>query len=234
MGVALRLSLALLLASCSSAPQQAPNAPVAASVRKIDWSQYESSVILKTWRGKNSFICSAVLIAPDRGLTTAHCIAKSDRNEVLLGKSTTDPDLRTFAVIPKSVRIHPAYDPKKSLSASDIAVFKLEKPVELKTFPRIADAPAPVLQPGQPLDRLGFGMRNGLNTRTWTEVFYLNTTPGELRLRDTLSVNGDSGSPIYLTTAEGLYLLGLHSTLVEGGQVAAVHVPDFKKWIFAR
>jgi secreted trypsin-like serine protease len=236
------LALILLvsaLTACSTAPVK-PSVPtpvttepaVAASLRTIQWDRFESAVILKTWRAQNSYICSAVLIGPDRGLTTAHCIAHSDRNEVLLGKSTTDPTLQTVEVLPQSVHIHPGYHPDRSLSDSDIAVFRLKKPVSLKIFPRIADADAPTLQPGQPLDRVGFGMRNGQNARTWTEVFFQSQEKGRLIVRDLLSVNGDSGSPLYLTTENGLYLLGLHSTLVDGGNVATVHVPDFKRWIF--
>lgn len=224
------------LSACSTAKVD-PAAPASTApattgqVRTIQWDRYESSVILKTWRAQNSYICSAVLIAPDRGITTAHCIANSDRNEVLIGKSTTDPTLKTIEVIQKSVRPHPDYHPEKSLSDADLAVFRLKKPVQLKVFPKIADADAPVLQPGQPLDRVGFGMRNNQNARTWTEVFFQGQEKGRIIVRDLLSVNGDSGSPVYLTTENGVYLLGLHSTLIDGGNVAIVHVPHYKRWI---
>jgi secreted trypsin-like serine protease len=132
----LSLALAgLLLASCATPAKKQPLA--AKPVKVVDWNRFTSSVILKTYRQDQSFICSAVLIAPQVALTTAHCITQSDKNELLVGTSLTDSKLETIPVIQTSIRIHPGYHPKKSLSHADLAVFKIERPAAVTVYPAI-------------------------------------------------------------------------------------------------
>ena len=202
--------------------------------RVINWTQFDSSVILKTYRGKNSFICSAVLLSDTIGLTTAHCIEKSDRNEIILGMSLTDPTLKRVAVLQKSIRIHPKYEPARSLYDHDLAVFNLKEKVSLIKYPAIPDKVTSNLAKGAPLDRVGFGLRNKQNARTWTEVFFEKQEDQTLFLKDSLSVIGDSGSPIYQIKGDQIYLFAIHSTLLETGHVAAPALANEKNWIFGK
>ncbi len=202
------------------------------SNKVIDWASFESTAIVRTTRGKKIFICSAVLVSAKLAITTAHCVDKSDKNEILLGVSLTDPNLRTYLVDTKKMRIHPDYRLKKSFFGADLAVLPL---VESASVNRIATIPEPKafqLSAKQALERVGFGLRNSQNLRTWTEVFVEKVEKHNLYLQDALSVIGDSGSAIFSRQGNELQLVGLHSTLLDPGKVAAVYLPDFKAWIF--
>ena len=226
-----------LLPACSSTapdPRALPEAKASASSYKksIDWSAFESTALVRTTRGKNIYICSAVLIRKDLALTTAHCVENSDKNEILLGKSLSDPALQSYLVNTAKIRIHPDYHSKASFYESDLAVLPLLEPVPLTLFSAVADNKDLLLHTTESLERVGFGMRNGQNLRTWTEVFVEKTTTHVLYLHDLLSVIGDSGSAIFRRDGDELTLVALHSTLIDQGQVAAVYLPAFKTWIF--
>ena len=198
----------------------------------LNWNQFDSTAIVRTTRGKNTFICSAVLLRRDLALTTAHCVANSDKNEILLGKSLTDPLLRSYLVDTKRIKVHPDYHPETSLFHADLAVLPLLESVPLTSFISIPELESIHLQTKQALERVGFGLRNLQNLRTWTEVFFERQAEQVLYLQDALSVTGDSGSAIFLRNEDKLQLIALHTTLLEPGKVAAVSLPAYKAWIF--
>ncbi len=206
--------------------------PTPAPKRTIDWAKFESAVILKTYRGKNTYICSAVLLSDTLGITTAHCIEKSDRNEVVLGISLTDPHLKTIGVNQKSIRIHPKYKPKHSLYDYDLATFTLKEGAELKYYPTIPKSASVKLETGNSFDRVGFGLRNNQNVRTWTEVFFEKKDEQTLFFKDSLSVIGDSGSALFKVEGDKISLFAIHSTLVEEGHIAAPSLLESSQWIF--
>jgi V8-like Glu-specific endopeptidase len=223
---------AQLLSACSTAPRSnsAPTPLDDVVVKPIDWNSFQSSVIVKTYRGKNSFICTAVMLNETTALTSAHCLKRGTHSEVIIGPSLSDLYSKTIRVNQKSVRYHPGYRKEKSLYQDDLAVFKLVAPAPVTVFPEIAPGDL-VLNRGDHLDRVGFGLRNNQNGRGWTDVIFRERVNGTIFLLDGLSVIGDSGSPIYLKKDGHLYLVGLHSTLIETGRTAVVDVPFYRGWI---
>ena len=200
-----------------------------------NWSEFQAAVILKTYRGKNTYICSAVMLSKRLGITAAHCIAKSDQNEVLIGNSLRDSNLTFFKVDQNSIRVHPKNNTTHSYSDSDLAVFELKEDSTVDRFvsiPELSDDQEFHFVMGQPLERVGFGLRGEENKRIWTKVFYEQKDQREIYIRDAYSAIGDSGSPVFLRTGDTLSLIALHSTKINSKQVATVYLPYFKKWIY--
>jgi len=162
-------------------------------------------------------------------LTAAHSVDQYENGRVLLGDS--------YRGSKKSVKIkrcivHPAYNPGKSFYENDIAIIVLEH--NLPEGIRIERLSTEVkITNGEVLDRIGFGMRENKNIRTWSNPTYISNTFGRKNfvLEDNLSVVGDSGGPIYKNDGGTLRLVGIHSTLEGSNKTYIVNIAKYVEWI---
>jgi V8-like Glu-specific endopeptidase len=191
-------------------------------------------VVLETTRSGGTFTCSGVALNPKTVLTAAHCAAGAASIRV-------SPDFLYDANSPNfvpvqmdRVRIHPKYVPSKSLYSNDLAVLALAVPLpqSLNYVPIPYDHSVPVQ--GDWLERIGYGGRNGANRKTWTSETFIEDEPGTLMTRDSMSVVGDSGGPLYYRNGSVFYLIGIHSTVIRDGNsvtAAAVDLRELRLWV---
>jgi secreted trypsin-like serine protease len=182
-------------------------------------------------------ICTGVVVSPALILTTAHCV--SDATEVQI---TFDVENGTKAkhvqnAKPGSWVVHPLYDPKKSLFLNDLARIRLGKPAPLprasiRAIPGTLD-----FSSGTKIKRIGVGLRNGINSRNFTDPKFLSIQNKlTLETEDAFSASGDSGGPIYSPAFE---LIAIHSTRDDRDHKEAErgygpYLPAYQKWIFSK
>ena len=189
---------------------------------RTNWSDFSSSLLIEVTRNQKLFTSSAVLIRRNVLLTAAHSVEDIEKGYVHLSHKYGSDNMRIGF---KKVIIHSGYDKSKSNFNNDIALIILDsnlpksfKPANLDLSSEIKDIV---------VDRIGFGGRNGLNTRTWTNPLVKETLDNTIVLKDDLSVIGDSGGPIYSKRG----LIAIHSTLEGTNKTYAVYVPAYKEWI---
>lgn len=188
------------------------------------WAPFMSAVALEVTRQGTPYDCSGILIDPTHVLTAAHCVVDADSIRVSPDIAPR-PDAGTWiAAVPGKPWIHPGYDPNKSFFTDDIARVELTYalPGPFPRQPRDCSDANGLLSPGLRLERIGFGLRNGMRARTWTNPAVLSLTSEKAQssvivLDDAFAFPGDSGGPVYARDADGgLVLVGVHSTLVDG------------------
>jgi V8-like Glu-specific endopeptidase len=207
----------------------------------VNWNDYNDSVMLTIHRPKGhpigNTICTGVIVSPVLILTTAHCV--SDATEVQI---TFDVENGTKAkhvqnAKPGSWVMHPLYDRKKSLFLNDLARIHLGKPSPL---PRALIRTIPEklkLSPSIRIKRIGVGLRNGINSRNFTDPKFLSIQNKlTLETEDAFSASGDSGGPIYSPAFE---LIAIHSTRDDRDHKEAErgygpYLPAYQKWIFSK
>jgi V8-like Glu-specific endopeptidase len=188
-----------------------------------EWEQFSASLLIEVMRDKSIFTSSSVAIKRNVLLTAAHSVEDIEEGYVHLSYSYQS---KTQKIKFKKVIIHNDYDKHKSNFKNDIALIILEKnlPEEIRPV-SIGD-----LNFSPTLNRIGFGERNGLNNRTWTNPVFkdLEEDKKTVILNDQLSVIGDSGGPLIDSQNQ---LIGIHSTLEGNSKTYAVFVPAYKDWI---
>ncbi len=202
----------------------------------LSWDEFSNSAFIETTRNGNTFSCSGVAIGQKVVLTSAHCV-DGISSAIVSTDHIYKKEHGTFArVTANGIRIHPGYNPGRSLFKNDIAVLLLDNALLsalVEVSAQIQAASSPVK-----LERIGFGGRNGENRRTWTEVILESEIDGTFFSLDSLSVAGDSGGPLYQRHAGHLRLVGIHSTAIAdpiGNQMmfrsAAVSITAHAEWI---
>lgn len=176
----------------------------------IDWSNFNSSLIIEVTRPTGIFTSTGVAINEDTVLTAAHCLEGEILKVRVSNEVTYDPEGQFFAV--KDFEIHPEYNSQVSYYRSDIAKIKLKNklPTGITFFPIIKkDA-----ELNGNIFRLGFGARDNKNVRTLVRPLFKNVRIHEkvLELDDTYSYSGDSGGPVYFQKNGQMYLVAIHST----------------------
>lgn len=180
----------------------------------IDWSNFNSSLLIEVTRPTGVFTCTGVAINEDTVLTAAHCLEGEILNIRVSNEASYNPKGKFWSV--KDFEIHPAYDSCESNYRSDIAKIKLKQklPQNITFFP--------IIKKDTDLNgniyRLGFGVRENKNIRTLITPAFKNLRTHEkvLELNDIYSYSGDSGGPVYLQRNGQMYLVAIHSTLSFG------------------
>lgn len=198
----------------------------------IDWSNFNSSLIIEVTRPEGVFTCSGVAINETTILTAAHCL----EGEILHVRVSLEAEYNpkgSFLTV-EAFELHPEYDGKKSKFKSDIGRILLSDklPAGIQFFPIIKKD---MNLSGQFM-RIGFGARGVKNVRTlvtpqFRDVRMLENT---LELNDMFSYSGDSGGPIFLQQNGQMYLIAVHSTLSYGPEGKHSFNPllsRHKKWI---
>jgi V8-like Glu-specific endopeptidase len=207
----------------------------------VDWSQFNDSVLLRVQRSKKSkignTICTGVVVAPKRVITTAHCVDEAENIGVVFDPENGPLAKKVMNVLSKKIKKHPKYDRRRSLYEFDLARIELpaDAPIELRWIRRVPEKIE--LNKNQELKRIGVGLRNSQNLRAYTDPRFIAVTRGSvLETSDLYSYLGDSGGPIY---TEGFVLIGVHSTLDafdgrSSPKAFAVYLPKFREWIFEK
>ncbi len=199
------------------------------NLEKINWPRFNSTFIIVVNRGTQIFTSTAVAIDKRTLLTAAHCVDCADSIKLVVGKDYQNP--KEVKEISEWV-IHPGYNPSKSLYENDLAIVNLDEDLPYFTgLEAIADSTD--LESHTTLERIGFGGRNNTNIRTWTNPSFQSVTFNRKNfiLKDSRSVIGDSGGPIYSDEDGVLKLIGLHSTLEGRDKTYAVNLSQYKEWI---
>ena len=186
------------------------------------WLNFSSSLLIEVTRDKKLFTSSAVLIRRNVLLTAAHSVEDIEKGYVHLSHKYGQDNMRIGF---KKVIIHNDYDKSKSNYENDIALIILDSNLPKSFKPANLDFTCEI--DNLEVDRIGFGGRNGVNTRTWTNPLAKEMIDKTIVLNDKLSVIGDSGGPIYSKNG----LVGIHSTLEGEDKAYAVYVPAYKEWI---
>ncbi|MBU6155239.1 MAG: trypsin-like serine protease, partial [Bdellovibrionales bacterium] len=170
-------------------------------------------------------------------LTTAHCVSDATRIKITFDVENGASARQTQLLGPDSWIQHPKYDPKKSLYEFDLARIRLKEaaPLSSKSIRHIPNSI--VLAPGVRVQRIGVGLRNGINSRNFTDPKFLSVVGNtSLETEDSFSAPGDSGGPVYTASFQ---LIGIHSTLDDRDHKEAKrgygpYLPAYRKWIFSK
>ena len=207
----------------------------------VDWSKFNDSVLLEITRPAGNpignTICTGVIVSQRLILTTAHCVSDATKIRIIFDVENGAIARQTQLLGPDSWTQHPKYDPKKSLYEFDLARIRLKEtaPLSPKFIRSIPNAVA--LAPGRRLQRIGVGLRNGINSRNFTDPKFLSVVGNtSLETEDSFSASGDSGGPVYTASFQ---LIGIHSTRddrdhKETERGYGPYLPALKKWIFSK
>jgi uncharacterized protein (TIGR03382 family) len=241
------LAIAPLVAGCAVDAVE----PVARTSQSIiggdpsEPSEFMATGMVVT-RGR--LVCTATLIAPDVGLTAAHCLKTPDFGTLGF---TLDNDASdgTADVIPiQFAHMHPDFDgrvdPYIDLSIrNDIGVFILRSPVPDAQYEQIDDVGSDAaLDPGNTLPMCGygwpsytsnsFGLKRDANVLVdRTDSFEFSTAPANPQ-----PCNGDSGAPLFADSPSGRRIVGVvsramgRSEMCDTGAIVT-RVAPYAAWI---
>ena len=172
-----------------------------------------AAVLLRVKKQNTHFICSGALIQNNIVVTAAHCLDGASEVQV-----TNDPILQKAGnhfVMTTEWKMHPGYT-GNNLTGIDLAVIKLKSPIEIKIY--FTPTPMPAKKQLGKIDfqRIGFGIRDGINKRNLFSENSIKYSIGShyIQAYDENGLVGDSGGPVFLTydqQANSLALIGVHS-----------------------
>ena len=204
------------------------------STVEIDWSNFNSTLVIEVTRPSGVFTCSGIAINPFTVLTAAHCLDGDILNIRISNASHYDPN-ESFCDV-ENFELHPDYQPEKSLFRNDLAKIKLKNhlPSSVRFFPISKKNDIKECN----VLRLGYGERNNKNDRTLISPLFKDLRKNEnvLELHDTYSYSGDSGGPVFIQQNGQWHLVAIHSTLSFGPEGKYSFNPillPHRKWIEA-
>lgn len=200
----------------------------------VDWSNFNSSLVIEVTRPEGKFTCSGVAIKDDVVLTAAHCLEGKILNVRVFNQASYNPKAKSWKA--ETFEIHPEYNKENSNFKADLARIKLAEKLPSSTmiYPIIkneSDFKGKIL-------RVGYGARTDANIRTLITPQFktLNKESKVLELDDMYSYSGDSGGPIFIQRDGQMYLVAIHSTLSYGPQGKFSYNPlvsSQREWINA-
>ena len=200
----------------------------------IDWSNFNSTVVIEVTRPEGVFTSTGVAIDKNTILTAAHCLQGEVLKVRVSPAATYSPKGKFIAG--KSYELHPEYNQAESNYNCDLAKITLATslPVDTNFYSVIKND----RNISGNFVRIGYGARNESNARTMITPVYKNVSEPTktLELHDMYSYSGDSGGPIFLQQNGQLFLVAIHSTLSYGPEgkysfnpMLAAH----RNWIYA-
>jgi V8-like Glu-specific endopeptidase len=200
----------------------------------IDWSNFNSTVVIEVTRPEGVFTSTGVAINKDTILTAAHCLEGEILRVRVSPAETYNPAGKFIAS--KSFEIHPEYDHASSNYKYDLAKIKLAKPLPQGTNYYSVMKNDKDLSGN--LVRIGYGARGNQNIRTMITPLFKDILEPQriLELYDMYSYSGDSGGPVFLQQKGQVYLVAIHSTLSYGPEGKYSYNPllgAHRDWIYA-
>ena len=207
---------------------------VLAQTVDVDWTNFNSSLVIEVTRPEGKFTCSGVAIKDDMVLTAAHCLEGKILEIRVFNQATYSPSAKFWKA--EHFELHPEYNKTSSNFKADLARIKLADKLPAST------TIYPILKNENnfkgKLLRVGYGSRYQNNVRTLITPQFkaLKTEDKVLELDDMYSYSGDSGGPIFIQRDGQMYLVAIHSTLSYGPEGKFSYNPlvsSRKDWIFA-
>lgn len=205
-----------------------------AVAQTVDWSNFNSSLVIEVTRPQGKFTCSGVAIKDNMVLTAAHCLEGTILKIRVFNQGVYNPEAKSWNV--EHFELHPDYDKSSSNFKADLARIKLagRLPASTTIYPILKNENN---FKGKLL-RVGYGARSQSNIRTLITPLFksLQTEDKVLELDDMYSYSGDSGGPIFIQRDGQMYLVAIHSTLSYGPAGKFSYNPlvsSQKDWIFA-
>ena len=216
------LAIALLFPACTVEPGE-PIARASQSIIGGDPSEPSAYMATGMVVARGQLICTATLIAPDVGLTAAHCLKEPRFGSLgfTLDSDASNGNDETVAI--KFAHMHPDFDervdPFVDLSIrNDIGVFILERPMTGELNEQIDELGLDIaVDPGAELPMCGYGWptyssgslglkRDASVLVDRTDDFEFSTAPSNPQ-----PCNGDSGAPLFVDTPDGRRIVGVVS-----------------------
>ena len=200
----------------------------------VDWSNFNSSLVIEVTRPEGKFTCSGVAIKEDVVLTAAHCLEGKILKIKVFNQASYNPESKFWSA--ENFEIHPDYDKSSSNFKADLARIKLSEKLPSSTMIY------PILKNESnfkgKLLRVGYGARSQSNIRTLITPQFktLHKETKVLELDDMYSYSGDSGGPIFIQRDGQMYLVAIHSTLSYGPEGKFSYNPLVsaqRDWLFA-
>jgi V8-like Glu-specific endopeptidase len=183
----------------------------------LSFSPFLQSFPIEIQKANGVVVCSSVAVHPHLILTAAHCVEGAQTINLVAGHNLDSEHLRYNALLWTT---HPEYNPSKSNFHYDVAKIILKNPLP-KSLPYKSIGRA---FEDKSLVRVGFGRREGRNTRTLIsgqKVLYRGYDYFEME--DEFGYMGDSGGPLFQWQEGSYVLVGIHSTREGKNKTYAVY-----------
>lgn len=173
------------------------------------------------------YVCSSVAYSKNILLTAAHCLDGAVKVQVCIEDTILLNNLNTFYEV-KNFEIHKKYNSKKSNYIYDIGKIYLRNDlpseIDLCELSDLTDHTSK-------LYRVGYGERNGVNTKTIiSNIKNFTNYDTYFSAYEEYSFSGDSGGPIFQIRDDKTFLVGIHSTR-EGYSSLNPKPYSFMNWI---
>ena len=102
-----------------------------ALAQTVDWSNFNSSLVIEVTRPEGKFTCSGVAIKDDVVLTAAHCLEGKILKIRVFNQESYNPTAKSWKV--EHFELHPDYNKSESNFKSDLARIKLSSKLPAST-----------------------------------------------------------------------------------------------------